>query len=148
MLTEKQLNALKQGREAAHRKQNERVANTPFENLGWDRQRKVVISEQKNKCSHCGINEWMGKPISLEVDHIDGDRKNNTRNNLEALCPNCHSQTATWRGRNMSCGKKKVADELLRAAIEANDGNIRQALLSVGLAAKGGNYARAKKLAP
>lgn len=46
-------------------------------------------------CNSCGIKKWMGVDISLELDHIDGDRKNNKLINLQWLCPNCHSQTDT-----------------------------------------------------
>lgn len=53
------------------------------------------------KCSICGISDWMNKPISLHLDHIDGDRTNNTLENLRWLCPNCHSQTDTYAGRNI-----------------------------------------------
>jgi len=63
--------------------------------------RKRVILEQNNKCNRCGINEWLGNPITLELDHKNGDRNKNNRSNLEALCPNCHAQTDTWRGRNI-----------------------------------------------
>lgn len=122
--------------------------NTPFEQMGWNVQRDIVLKEQDHKCARCHLDTWQAKPLPLEVDHIDGDGANNVRSNLEALCPNCHSQTKTWRGRNMGNGRKKVSDEDLSAAIAAKDGNIRQALLSVGLAAKGGNYTRARRLAP
>jgi hypothetical protein len=47
-------------------------------------------------CLHCGLSEWCGKPLVLQVDHIDGDRRNNDLSNLRLLCPNCHSQTPTW----------------------------------------------------
>jgi hypothetical protein len=53
-----------------------------------------------NVCSECKINEWNGKPISLELDHIDGVRTNHKLNNLRLLCPNCHSQTDTYRSKN------------------------------------------------
>jgi hypothetical protein len=53
----------------------------------------------------------MNEPLTLEVDHIDGDNKNNVRDNLRALCPNCHSQTDTWRGTNSR--KIKISDEEL-----------------------------------
>lgn len=43
------------------------------------------------KCNCCGIDEWMGKPLVLEVDHIDGCYWNNTFENLQFLCPNCHT---------------------------------------------------------
>lgn len=43
------------------------------------------------KCNCCGIVEWQGVPLVLEVDHIDEQYWNNTRENLQFLCPNCHS---------------------------------------------------------
>lgn len=54
----------------------------------------------ENKCYSCGITDWRGQPLSLELEHIDGNRSNNTVENLTLLCPNCHSQTPTFRGRN------------------------------------------------
>lgn len=51
------------------------------------------------ECTDCGVQEWRGKAIRLHVDHIDGDRLNNTRGNLRFLCPNCHSQTDTFGAR-------------------------------------------------
>ncbi|MFI1835300.1 HNH endonuclease signature motif containing protein [Streptomyces olivaceoviridis] len=51
-------------------------------------------------CALCGIGPvWRGKPLPLEVDHIDGDWRNNRVDNLRFLCPNCHSTTDTYRGR-------------------------------------------------
>lgn len=62
------------------------------------------------KCEQCPItNEWQGKPISLQLDHRDGDPRNNTIENLRFLCPNCHSQTSTFAGRNSAMGKVKNA---------------------------------------
>lgn len=52
-------------------------------------------------CSECGqLPEWNGKPLVLEVDHIDGNKFNHTVENLRILCGHCHSQTETFRGRN------------------------------------------------
>lgn len=51
------------------------------------------------RCDICELSVWMGKPITLELDHIDGDRTNHMLENLRILCPNCHAQTPTWRGK-------------------------------------------------
>lgn len=53
-----------------------------------------------NICVECELHDnWNGLPIELELDHIDGDKSNNLLDNLRLLCPNCHSQTPTFRGR-------------------------------------------------
>jgi len=60
-----------------------------------------------NHCAICGLNEWQGKPISLHLDHIDGNATHNVLANLRVLCPNCHSQTSTYCGKN----KKRYAQK-------------------------------------
>ena len=62
--------------------------------------RKRFLKVIDYKCSECGIFEWNGKPLILEMDHIDGNRNNHTLNNLRLLCPNCHSQTNTFGSKN------------------------------------------------
>ena len=52
-------------------------------------------------CEECGISDWNNKPISLELDHIDGVRYNHKLENLRLLCPNCHSQTDTFKSKNI-----------------------------------------------
>lgn len=52
------------------------------------------------KCEICGITEWMGKPITLQLHHIDGDPTNDCLENLQLLCPNCHSQTDSFCKRH------------------------------------------------
>jgi hypothetical protein len=54
---------------------------------------------KENKCESCGTETWMNKPIACELDHIDGNRTNHLLANLRILCPNCHSQTETFRSR-------------------------------------------------
>lgn len=55
---------------------------------------------KSNVCDICEITTWNGKPIQMELHHIDGDRTNHHITNLTLLCPNCHSQTDTFRAKN------------------------------------------------
>ena len=99
------------------------------------------------KCECCGVTEWQGKPLSLEIHHINGDRYDNRRENLQILCPNCHSTTDNWRSGNLGRTKRwgmKVTDEELLAAIHSEP-TIAKALLKVGLA-DGANRYRVRKL--
>lgn len=71
--------------------------------LTTDRLRRRLLGEGvlPHTCSCCGRNQWQGLPIPLELDHINGDRSDNRLENLRLLCPNCHAQTDTYRGRNI-----------------------------------------------
>ena len=55
----------------------------------------------------CGIDTWQGFAIILELDHIDGNSENNGEQNLRCLCPNCHSQTPTYKAKNIGKGRKQ-----------------------------------------
>lgn len=124
---------------------DEKLLCADFETLKFERIRKRVFLEQGKLCNCCKLNEWMGKEIPFELNHIDGDNKNNLRENLEALCPNCHAQTDTWRGRNkksIGFSGKKVSDEQLLDSLLKFNWNMRQALIDVNVSAKGGNYKR------
>lgn len=118
--------------------QDERV----FVYGGTGPHKQILIKERGHACERCGNDSWLGEVITLELDHVDGDRQNNVRDNLQLLCPNCHSYTPTWRGRNAK-PSNRVTDEVLRSALAANP-TIRRALLSVGMTPKGANYKRAE----
>lgn len=54
----------------------------------------------QNICSNCKLQDtWAGKPITLQLDHVNGNSKDNRLHNLRLLCPNCHSQTPTFAGK-------------------------------------------------
>jgi len=77
------------------------VINNPF-SITSNSLRKRLIAEglKEHKCECCGIIEWMGKPAPIELDHINGNHHDNRLENLRILCPNCHAQTETYRGKN------------------------------------------------
>jgi Zn finger protein HypA/HybF involved in hydrogenase expression len=54
-----------------------------------------------NVCEECGLESWRGKPLAIQLDHRNGDRDDHRLENLRMLCPNCHSQTTTFAGRNL-----------------------------------------------
>ena len=66
--------------------------------------KKRLIQSRGHKCETCQGYTWMGKKITLEVEHIDGNTENNDFSNLLLLCPNCHSLTPTWRRAKSSFG--------------------------------------------
>jgi len=71
--------------------------------------RQYMLDESKNQCSRCGwaeINLTTGK-IPLTIDHIDGNSRNHSKDNLKVLCPNCHALTSTYGILNKGNGRKK-----------------------------------------
>lgn len=103
----------------------------------------IIRGKIEYKCysEDCNITDkWLNNPIILELDHIDGNRNNNNLKNLRLLCPNCHSQTPTFRGRKY----KKYSDEEIILAFNKSL-NINQLFNTLGMAAKGGNYESIRK---
>lgn len=75
------------------------IENSPYKSSYKLKHRLYDEGFKTPKCEECHITEWNGKPISLEMDHINGDNTDNRIENLRILCPNCHSQTPTFRNK-------------------------------------------------
>jgi len=74
----------------------------PFDELkGKESRKRFLIRERGHRCEHCGLTKWLGKKIPLELHHKDGNKKNNTKKNLLLVCPNCHTFTDTYKGKNI-----------------------------------------------
>jgi len=61
--------------------------------------RLIQANMKKHKCENCNRTKWLKQPVPLELHHIDGDTKNNVIENLQLLCPNCHTFTKNYRGK-------------------------------------------------
>lgn len=108
---------------------------------GKGNHKNALISERGYYCEGCGLSEWRGKPIVLELEHKNGDRKDNTKDNLELLCPNCHAQTPTWRRGHVKGFKtSRYTNEELIAAIGDSE-NLNQVLEKLDL-----RYGSVKKI--
>lgn len=93
------------------------------------------------KCENCNLDSWLGGHIPLELHHIDGVPLNNALDNLQILCPNCHSLTNNFRA---SSQRRIIIKKSIEEIIEAikNSYNPRHALIKLGYHAKGANYQR------
>lgn len=81
------------------------VENSTYANLSRLKERLVKEGRMEYKCEKCGISEWLGQPLSLHLDHRNGINNDHRQENLRFLCPNCHSQTDTYAGKNKNKGK-------------------------------------------
>lgn len=107
--------------------------------------RNALIKIRGNRCEKCGLTQWQNQPIPLEAHHIDGNKCNNTLENLQLLCPNCHTLTSNYGSKNNQKIKTKISDEELIQALQMHS-SIRQALFSLGMSDAGANYERARVL--
>ena len=88
--------------------------------------RLVKEGLKEYKCECCGISEWNGKPLTLQLHHINGIHNDNRLSNLQLLCPNCHSQTENFgtRGRGTSIIRK--AENLSKEDIDLIMNTVRE----------------------
>lgn len=70
---------------------------------GWAK--RYLIEQRGYACEICELSTWLENDITLECDHIDGNHTNNVPLNLRLLCPNCHSQTPTYKAKNIGNGR-------------------------------------------
>lgn len=66
------------------------------------KRRLLGVGLLENRCRECGLMEWLGEPLTVQIDHVNGIRDDHRLENLRMLCPNCHSQTDTYGRRNRS----------------------------------------------
>ena len=77
-----------------------------------DLRRKLINANiLPNECSICSIRDWQNAPLTLHLDHINGDHFDNRLENLRLLCPNCHSQTSTYCGRGIT---KRISSGIVK----------------------------------
>lgn len=77
------------------------IKDSPYKCSNSLRNRILNGGLREYKCEICGNTEWNGKPIPLQVHHINGINNDNRLENLQILCPNCHAQTDTFCGKNV-----------------------------------------------
>lgn len=95
-------------RECIDKGVHRRGYGTPVEQYRTDRHRKMkLLQDRGHRCENCGLTEWIGHPITLELHHVDGDADNNNRENLQLLCLNCHSLSPTFRAKNKVTGTNR-----------------------------------------
>ena len=90
----------------------ERIKKWLEEGISWNLQipawaKKHLSDTRGYACEVCGISDWNSKTLSLECDHIDGHHANNHPSNLRLICPNCHSQTETYKAKNKGKEREK-----------------------------------------
>lgn len=89
----------------------------PYHMLSGKLRQLLLKNGIQDKCAICGLSKWLNKDIVLHTDHIDGNLLDNTFGNLRLICPNCHSQTDTYSGRNAKINRRpEITDSDVRDA--------------------------------
>jgi hypothetical protein len=120
----------------------DKVINGNFDLLSKEAKRKRILHEQDDACNICKIpQKWNDKFLSFQLDHGSGDRRNESRKNLQMICPNCHSHTDTYCGRN---GTKVTNKEIANALSKTI--NNHQLCILLGLNPSMHTYKRINKI--
>jgi AcrR family transcriptional regulator len=85
------------------------VSDRPVTSRTHLKLRLLAEGLKENVCERCGLSEWQGEPLNMQLHHVNGAGKDNRLENIVFLCPNCHSQTTNWGGRN---GHRRELGEL------------------------------------
>jgi len=131
-------------RSASTRKINDhnRMLAAEFSSLSDDLKRKRLLYLQNDQCAICSIDqEWNNMPLKFHLDHIDGDRTINNISNLRMVCPNCHSQTPTYGGKN----GRKITNEQILELVHTKINN-HQICLKLGINPSKRSYLRIDKI--
>lgn len=110
------------------------------------KQHLIKNNIKEKRCENCQLTHWIDTEISLELHHVDGNNQNNDISNLKLLCPNCHSLTPNYRGKNKKFHPKKTVPDSVFIEIIPQCYSAREALIKIGLIGAGGNYTRIKKI--
>jgi len=128
--------------ETKKQKFNENLNKTSWGVLSQANKRLALLKEQQNRCVICSLDSWNNKPIKLHLDHINGNRFDERKENLRMICPNCHSQTETYCSKNQS---KNISDELIEKILIENNFNIAQTINQLGMS-YGSNFYKCKRV--
>lgn len=100
------------------------IENSSYRSNEGIKKRLISNGTKKRECDKCQLTEWNGEPIPLELEHVNGIPNDNRVENLSFLCPNCHAQTPTYRGRNYKGRKQKQLRECAGCATILSAGTI------------------------
>ncbi len=94
------------------------VRNSTYTRTSRLRERLIREGYKETRCEGCGLDEWLGQPMPLTLDHINGDHTDHRLENLRILCPNCHALTETWCGRNKGADVAQLAEAVALGATQ------------------------------
>lgn len=120
----------------------EKIAFGNFDSLSSALKREQILHEQNQKCNICNCEQmWNNMKLKFQLDHISGDRKDESRVNLQMICPNCHSQTDTYGGKNgTKITNKQIEDAILQYS------NNNQLCIAIGLNPSAYAYERINRI--